>query len=75
MSLYDPSTLQTPSLFKQSFLEKGGLKCDKTDKQEDIFKFGLMILVSAIGNLDIIDNYQQFLDNIKAIFEEYQKNS
>lgn len=54
MSLYDPAPLQTPNIWnKASSLDKN-IKIYE-DKLDDIFKFGLLWLVSSIGSFDLLD--------------------
>ena len=42
---------------------------------DDIFKFGLVMLASAIGSFDILDLYQQLFENLKQLSEDIVKQN
>lgn len=55
MSLYDPLPMNTPFVWNKSALEKTNQKNEIFEIADDIFKFGLVCLTSAIGSFDILD--------------------
>lgn len=55
MSLYDPLPMNTPFVWNKSALEKTSQKNEIFEIADDIFKFGLVCLTSAIGSFDILD--------------------
>ncbi|EAR87667.1 Serine/Threonine kinase (macronuclear) [Tetrahymena thermophila SB210] len=67
-SFYDYQSMA--SIWQKSMLERNGDKSkqgDLLDRQDEIFKLGLLLLVSAIGNLDLLD------DQLYLFFEQVQK--
>jgi hypothetical protein len=69
-SLYDPGPLQTPNLWNKTSLDKTSLKAEPIEFADDIFKFGLVMLVSAIGSFDLLDLHQTLIENAKKVIDE-----
>jgi len=47
--------LNTPNIWSKAALDKNSNKLDQIDKSDDILKLGLIILICAIGSIDLLE--------------------
>lgn len=55
-SLYDPAALNAPNIWAKGPLDKNVQKSEAQDMAEDIFKFGLLMLICSIGSFDLFEH-------------------
>jgi len=65
LSLYDSSALKTNNIFKND------KKLNSEEEREDVFKFGMLMLTSAIGSFEVLDLYQSLFENLITLYEDF----
>ncbi|KAL4431841.1 hypothetical protein ABPG74_015281 [Tetrahymena malaccensis] len=82
MSLFDPSGVNTPNLFKVPPLDNNNNNNNNNNhqnqkaqiqKQDDVFRLGMLVLSCAIGSFDIIENVSLLYECIHKLLDDQNK--